>query len=180
MSKISEDGVLTEQTISGFIPDTHATGSALDLRTASLLDPSTRLYGENMRRRGSDVSRVRPLGLVPEAGEVIELARIGPDAVSVSSSKQAADIEAAMVQAGSSAAQSVTALDTDGVSSSVPFISPAERQQQRRRGLMCFGALCWCFFLAGWNDGSTGPLLPTIQRHYDVSGVSCASACTVS
>ena len=28
--------------------------------------------------------------------------------------------------------------------------------------------LCWSLFLAGWNDGSTGPLLPRIQTVYHV------------
>ncbi|KAG7448657.1 MFS general substrate transporter [Guyanagaster necrorhizus] len=32
-----------------------------------------------------------------------------------------------------------------------------------------FTALCWCMFLAGWNDGTTGPLLPRIQEVYDVN-----------
>ena len=31
-----------------------------------------------------------------------------------------------------------------------------------------FLALCWALFLLGWTDGSTGPLLPTIQKFYDV------------
>jgi hypothetical protein len=31
-----------------------------------------------------------------------------------------------------------------------------------------FAALCWCIFLAGWNDGTTGPLLPRIQQVYHV------------
>ncbi|KAF7795676.1 hypothetical protein EIP86_006841 [Pleurotus ostreatoroseus] len=31
-----------------------------------------------------------------------------------------------------------------------------------------YAACCSSLFLAGWNDGSTGPLLPTIQRHYHV------------
>lgn len=31
-----------------------------------------------------------------------------------------------------------------------------------------FLALCWSLFLLGWNDGSTGPLLPRIQKSYDV------------
>ncbi|TFY77838.1 hypothetical protein EWM64_g6176 [Hericium alpestre] len=30
-------------------------------------------------------------------------------------------------------------------------------------------ALCWSLFLAGWNDGSIGPLLPRIQEVYHVS-----------
>jgi hypothetical protein len=38
----------------------------------------------------------------------------------------------------------------------------------RRRQNIQFAALCWCLFLAGWNDGSTGPLLPRIQREYHV------------
>jgi hypothetical protein len=25
-------------------------------------------------------------------------------------------------------------------------------------------------FLAGWNDGSQGPLLPSLQEYYNVSG----------
>ncbi|KZT23727.1 MFS general substrate transporter [Neolentinus lepideus HHB14362 ss-1] len=31
-----------------------------------------------------------------------------------------------------------------------------------------FIALCYSLFLAGWNDGTTGPLLPRIQRVYHV------------
>lgn len=31
-----------------------------------------------------------------------------------------------------------------------------------------FLALCWSLFLIGWNDGSTGPLLPKIQKFYNV------------
>lgn len=30
-------------------------------------------------------------------------------------------------------------------------------------------AVCSSLFLAGWNDGTTGPLLPKIQSHYHVS-----------
>ncbi|KAJ7065045.1 MFS general substrate transporter [Mycena amicta] len=29
-------------------------------------------------------------------------------------------------------------------------------------------ALYWCLFIAGWNDGSTGPLIPRIQQVYHV------------
>lgn len=31
-----------------------------------------------------------------------------------------------------------------------------------------FFTLCWTLFLAGWNDGTTGPLLPRIQSVYHV------------
>jgi len=33
---------------------------------------------------------------------------------------------------------------------------------------MQFAAMCGCLFLAGWNDGTTGPLLPRIQSVYHV------------
>jgi hypothetical protein len=31
-----------------------------------------------------------------------------------------------------------------------------------------YASLCWSLFLAGWNDGTTGPLLPRIQEVYHV------------
>ncbi|KAI5115484.1 hypothetical protein M0805_009450 [Coniferiporia weirii] len=39
----------------------------------------------------------------------------------------------------------------------------------RRRILVQFITLCWCFILEGWNDGSTGPLLPRIQEFYGIN-----------
>jgi hypothetical protein len=36
-----------------------------------------------------------------------------------------------------------------------------------------FLALCWSLFVIGWNDGSTGPLLPSIQNFYNVSCWPC-------
>ncbi|KAF5389302.1 hypothetical protein D9757_003451 [Collybiopsis confluens] len=39
----------------------------------------------------------------------------------------------------------------------------------RSREYLQLGALYWCLFLAGWNDGSTGPLLPRIQEVYHAS-----------
>ncbi len=39
---------------------------------------------------------------------------------------------------------------------------------QKRWGRAYYAVLCYNFFLAGWNDGSTGPLLPTIQRSHHV------------
>lgn len=31
-----------------------------------------------------------------------------------------------------------------------------------------FLTLCWALFLAGWNDGSSGPLIPRLQAVYHV------------
>ena len=33
-------------------------------------------------------------------------------------------------------------------------------------------AICYCFFLIGWNDGTNGPLLPRMQDFYHVRVVS--------
>lgn len=52
--------------------------------------------------------------------------------------------------------------------STAPVLSPAEKAHRVRRGRLHFAALCWVLFLEGWNDGSTGPLLPTVQRFYNV------------
>ena len=145
------------------LPPPLATGSALDLRSV-LLDPAGRLHGDHMRRRGSDISRVRPTGLVPDA-EAIELtvrapSGVAPDALSL----KAADVESAVEDVVPSFAPSVA-----DDASAAPLASPTERMRQRRKARLCFAALCWLFFGLGWNDGSTGPLLPKIQQHYNVS-----------
>ena len=56
----------------------------------------------------------------------------------------------------------------DDVTSTSPVLSPEEKSRQVWKGRLHFAACCYCFFLEGWNDGSTGPLLPTIQRYYGV------------
>jgi hypothetical protein len=40
--------------------------------------------------------------------------------------------------------------------------------EQIRTGRLQFFALCWCLFICGWNDGTTGPLLPRIREVYNV------------
>ncbi|GJJ15714.1 hypothetical protein Clacol_009992 [Clathrus columnatus] len=47
--------------------------------------------------------------------------------------------------------------------------SDLDINQIKRRENIQFAALCIPLFLAGYNDGSTGPLLPTIQKSYHVS-----------
>ncbi len=45
---------------------------------------------------------------------------------------------------------------------------PQEDTPKDYRVHVQFAALCWSMFLAGWNDGTTGPLLPRIQEVYNV------------
>lgn len=49
-------------------------------------------------------------------------------------------------------------------------LTPRLSGLQKRNSMIQFLALCWCIFLVGWNDGSTGPLLPRIQEDYRVRG----------
>jgi len=41
-------------------------------------------------------------------------------------------------------------------------------KKQIKTSWIQFIALCWTLSLTGWNDGSTGPLLPRIQDTYHV------------
>ena len=41
-------------------------------------------------------------------------------------------------------------------------------KKQKATDRVQFAAVCWCPFLAGWNDGTTGLLLPRIQEVYHV------------
>ena len=47
--------------------------------------------------------------------------------------------------------------------------SSMELKRARRREYTCYSALLWSIWLEGWNDGSNGPLIPTMQKHYHVS-----------
>ncbi|KAJ6497303.1 MFS general substrate transporter [Mycena sanguinolenta] len=52
--------------------------------------------------------------------------------------------------------------DVDGTPSS------ATSKQHRIQERIQVVTLCWMLFLAGWNDGSLGPLIPRIQRVYHI------------
>jgi hypothetical protein len=48
----------------------------------------------------------------------------------------------------------------------------ATRSKKNSREYVQLSALYWSMFVLGWNDGSTGPLLPRIQEVYHVYAVS--------
>ena len=58
------------------------------------------------------------------------------------------------------------AKSVSGVVPSFPSELPGKKYRDKLR--VQFAALCFTLFLEGWNDGSTGPLLPRIQRVYHV------------
>lgn len=40
--------------------------------------------------------------------------------------------------------------------------------RMKRKAWIQFAALCTAIYVAGWNDGTTGPLLPRLQEVYHV------------
>lgn len=48
-------------------------------------------------------------------------------------------------------------------------ITASQARVHRWKNNLHFAALCYSYFLEGWNDGSLGPLLPRIQQYYNVS-----------
>ncbi|KAF8992924.1 major facilitator superfamily domain-containing protein [Cyathus striatus] len=46
---------------------------------------------------------------------------------------------------------------------------PAPTKEQMKWHWVQYGTLCWTLFLAGWNDGTLGPLLPRIQEVYNLN-----------
>ncbi|KAI0741084.1 hypothetical protein C8Q76DRAFT_791441 [Earliella scabrosa] len=46
--------------------------------------------------------------------------------------------------------------------------APAPSRAMRMRAHLMYGSLLWTMFLSGWNDATTGPLIPRIQSVYDI------------
>ncbi|THH32029.1 hypothetical protein EUX98_g2166 [Antrodiella citrinella] len=138
---------------------------------------------ERIRRR-SVLERVEhahrsPLGVAPAVNEFPDLSPVyeypgvpaipltrastslqpGQD-ISLWSTRE--DLELASQAQGSAAS---TAL---AMTSSLPPISASQRAVFMRKSWLHLAPLYYCLFLQGWNDGSTGPMLPTIQRYYHV------------
>ncbi|KAF9455595.1 major facilitator superfamily domain-containing protein, partial [Collybia nuda] len=58
-------------------------------------------------------------------------------------------------------------VDVRDATASDSTVAPQTRKQAVHARVQ-FAALCWCLFLAGWNDGTLGPLLPRIREVYHV------------
>ena len=168
--------------------------SALDLNDTgpvSSLESTNTLTSERVRRR-SEVVRTRSLDLTPalESDTIsIELPVITQHAhmhaharaptASTGTLASRKDVASAPAKGGdveltpsfpNSLAPSVRIddADADDVDSTVPAISAAQKAVYRRKFLISFATLCYAFFLNGWNDGTTGPLLPRFQLYYGV------------
>ena len=49
----------------------------------------------------------------------------------------------------------------------------AVTKAMQRKAWIQFAALCWSIFICGWNDGTTGPLIPRLQEVYHVCDFCC-------
>ena len=47
-------------------------------------------------------------------------------------------------------------------------------------GRVQLAAICYCFFLIGWSDGTNGPLIPRIQDFYHVLDLNIVSCFRIS
>lgn len=138
--------------------EANASASSLDLSTIA---PASL---ERIRRR-SELSRISQV-----IGETIELPVLSPI-------EERTNAQSGAVAPGSQLSLSkVTDIEVAPApyaasveSSAAPAFTPAQRAVFRRNARLQFFALCYSFFLEGWNDGSTGPLLPRIERNYHVS-----------
>ena len=66
---------------------------------------------------------------------------------------------------------SVGNLDVEKVSTTTQNESPIATKVYSlnvRKLNIKFAAICFALFLEGWNLGATGPLIPAMQKHYDV------------
>lgn len=49
------------------------------------------------------------------------------------------------------------------------FKADAQRRKEVRRERAAFGAIMFSMFMDGWNDGTSGPMIPAMQKYYNVS-----------
>ena len=159
-------------------------GSALEsdsVGAASSFDLPPAFTSDRVRRR-SDVSRIRPLTSVP-AGEAEEI-ELPVLTYSGQSNMTTTAFRTANVVFREDAAASTSAKGGDPETASgslhrsdlveaaadptTPPVSAEQKALYQRKSLIHFLALCWCVFGMGWNDGTTGPMLPRIQDHYHV------------
>jgi len=158
-----------------------------DVESVSSVDLSALSIGSERIRRRSVLERhvYKPMSQqvlhTPEAIELPELSPVSeyPGSISVPLTNRAStslhpgpdislwstrdDLEVA-----SQTPASVASTAADAMTSTLPLITASQRASYRRKSWLHLAPLYYCLFLEGWNDGSTGPMLPTIQRYYDV------------
>ena len=91
-----------------------------------------------MARMTTTVSAVKKSSSVPSLTDPMDVGELGPELLATSDSNR------------------------------VPTMSSELERKYELRAHLQLLANCWSLFLAGWNDGTTGPLLPRMQEVYGV------------
>ena len=164
--------------------ETIANASAVELSDVGGLDVPFKLTSDRMRRR-SELARVQP---VTTPTEEIELSTIQEDRLVQDPSTHNTDSPSVPIStAGAIVFRPNPTVDDVEIAPSFPnsltpsmrfeeeagseaaLAPPAQTADQKRKVLVNFATVCLCAFFTGWNDGTTGPLLPRIQEFYHVS-----------
>ncbi|KAK7684561.1 hypothetical protein QCA50_012508 [Cerrena zonata] len=108
-------------------------------------------------------------GLEPRSSVPIRARSPHPSDSPTSAGNDKAQIE--LAELGRTASRGSKSLaDVAGVSATPSTLTVSEQvaKAKRWKAHWQFVTLCWSLFLAGWNDGTIGPLLPRIQEVYHV------------
>ncbi|KAF8870181.1 major facilitator superfamily domain-containing protein [Infundibulicybe gibba] len=83
-------------------------------------------------------------------------------------SSKSVDVDSSSLVQPSTSEPHITSKAKGSSSENIATTLVLSPKQHLKNSRIQFASLCWCLFLAGWNDGSTGPLLPRIQEVYHV------------
>ncbi|KAI0760123.1 major facilitator superfamily domain-containing protein [Fomes fomentarius] len=166
-----------------------ASASSLELPVAAATDPRVRRRSDFSRGGGGVFGGLATISTVAPAvkSEVLELHTISGAASNAASTtastigeplrddKSTIQVRVSDAVTGlrdqdvEGAASSASRAVADDVNFSMESISAAQQAIYKKKSDIHFFALCWCVFGMGWNDGTTGPMLPRIQEHYHVN-----------
>ncbi|KAI0052804.1 MFS general substrate transporter [Auriscalpium vulgare] len=119
-----------------------------------LFTPMTTVTVASLRADGSrapeDIELSLRPGLLPgfvepDIGKGVKDAEVSP----------AVDVQSSSIDRGGADA---TRMDTQSI-----------KARSKWTARIQMGAICWAMFLLGWNDGTSGPLLPRMQQEYHVN-----------
>ncbi|PPQ71763.1 hypothetical protein CVT24_006524 [Panaeolus cyanescens] len=136
------------------------------------------IHHEDSPQSACGMSALEPVYLCPSrsGSNTTRLMRTQPsdsNASILASKSSSKDIPMEVLSSKPSGTEKVPNKEGDQLSTMAPASDGSQTPlrltpKQRRNGWIQFLTLCWCVWLVGWNDGSTGPLLPRIQEYYGV------------
>ncbi|CDO77091.1 hypothetical protein BN946_scf184473.g35 [Trametes cinnabarina] len=144
---------IKQKGISQQITDTGSSVSSVSLPTQSFSKDQFRQRADFLRGTG-----VEPMREDIELSDVVQPTQSSSTAVQ----GRVPDLEF-----GSALSQTLSRAEDRAAAQQSSVDVPLE-ETHRRKSRIHFFALCFCLFVNGWNDGTTGPMLPRIQENYHV------------